>query len=181
MKKTKRVICKSGLVGWQCRLKENYSNYLEFESYCEIYNLHIKLGFELPIKAWKANPIIQGSTNPDDFCMVEPINKLTVFDNDGETFDRYTILDNKTGEMIGASEHPFSPLGFGQHCGNVADNYWNVAHGYSWRRNIDKRLLNKRIQFAVNYFLADCSHVGRKIEFDQLPADVQQFAKQSFS
>jgi len=106
---------------------------------------------------------------------------LVCFDNNGETFDRYTILEKNTGEMIGASEKPFNPLGFGQYCGNVADNYWNVAYGSGWQRNIDKRLLNKRITFAVNHFLNDCSHIGRIVDFDTLPKDVQQFAKDSFS
>ena len=68
-------------------------------------------------------------------------NKLVVLDNGGLTFDRYTIIDKSTGDMIGASDNPFHPLGFGQFCGNV----------------------------------------GKVIEFDTLPDDVQKFAKQSFT
>lgn len=104
---------------------------------------------------------------------------LVCFDKNGETFDRFTILNKKDGEMIGTSEMPFNPLGFGQHCGNVADNYWNVAYGAGWHRT-DKRTVNKRIRFAVNHFLSDCSHIGKIIPFEQLPEDVQKFAKQSF-
>lgn len=107
-------------------------------------------------------------------------NKLICLDNGGETLDRYTIIDRISGEMIGASCQPFSPLGFGQHCGNVADNYWFIAYGYGWRRGCNKRLLNKRIKYAVDLFLSGCGNVGKEIDFNTLPPDVQKFAKQSF-
>jgi len=107
-------------------------------------------------------------------------DKFICLDNGGKTFDRYTIIERGTGEMIGSSEQPFHPLGFGQFCGNVADNYWRVAYGYSWRNGCNKRLLNKRIKYAVDLFLSDCGNVGKVIDFNTLPDDVQQFAKQSF-
>jgi hypothetical protein len=103
------------------------------------------------------------------------------FDNGGESYDRYTVLNAKTGEMIGASAEPYHPMGFGQHVGNVADNYWHVAYGSGWRRGCDTRLLNRRIKFGVQQFLNDCTHIGKKVEFETLPADVQKFAQQSFT
>ena len=106
--------------------------------------------------------------------------KLIILDNGGATFDRYTIIDRLTGEMAGASDNPFHPLGFGQYCGNVADNYWQQAYGYSWRNGCNKRLLNKRIKYAIDLFLADCGNVGKVVEFSSLPEKVQQFAKQYF-
>jgi hypothetical protein len=108
------------------------------------------------------------------------MKNIIVLDNGGETFDRYTIIDKATGDMIGASDNPFHPQGFGQYCGNVADNYWFTAYGYGWRKGCDTKLLNKRIKYAIDLFLNDCSNVGKRIEFSALPADVQQFAKQSF-
>lgn len=108
------------------------------------------------------------------------MKNLLILDNNGKTFDRYTIINTKDGEMIGASEMPFNPLGFGQHCGNVADNYWNTAYGYQWRKGCNEKLISKRIKFAINEFKKDCSHVGKEIKFSDLPAAVQQFAKQSF-
>ena len=109
------------------------------------------------------------------------MKNLLILDNGGETYDRYTIVDKKTGDMIGANDTPFHPLGFGQYCGNVADNYWNVAYGYGWRNGCNNRLLNKRIKYGVNHFANDCSHVGNPITWEQLPADVQKFALQSFT
>jgi hypothetical protein len=105
--------------------------------------------------------------------------KLVCLDNGGETFDQYTIIDTSTGDMIGASDCPFSPLGFGQYCGNVAHNYWVTAYGYGWDRT-DPITLKKRVKYAVDHFLNDCAHVGRAIPFDELPKDVQKFAAQSF-
>jgi len=108
-------------------------------------------------------------------------SKFICLDNGGETFDRYTIIERATGDMIGASEQPFNPLGFGQFCGNVADNYWFNAFGTGWRNGCNKVILNKRIKYAVDLFLADCGNVGKPVEFDTLPADVQKFAKHAFS
>lgn len=107
--------------------------------------------------------------------------KYIVLDNNGESFDRYTIIETATGEMIGASEQPFHPLGFGQHCGNVADNYWRVAYGYQWRNGCNDKLLSKRIRFAVDHFLNDCAHVGKRIKYNQLPEQVQKFVTHAFS
>lgn len=107
-------------------------------------------------------------------------HNLICFDNGGETFDRYTILNTADGEMIGASDHPFHPQGFGQFCGNVAHNYWVTAYGAGWRRGCDEKILRKRIKYAVERFLSDCEHIGRRIDFDFMPDEVQRFAAQSF-
>jgi hypothetical protein len=64
------VTCKSGLEGWQCHLRENYDGLEEFVAYCETYGIHTRLGFETPEEAWKANPVVQGSTDPEDLCKV---------------------------------------------------------------------------------------------------------------
>ena len=61
----KKVICKSGLTGWQDKLQKVYSSLEEFEDYCD-YGIHSRLGFETPLEAWDANPTIQGSTDPSD-------------------------------------------------------------------------------------------------------------------
>lgn len=63
----RRVKCDSGLPGWQCRLRENYSSYDEFEAFSETYGLAERLGFDSPLDAWDANPLIQGSVEPSDY------------------------------------------------------------------------------------------------------------------
>ena len=41
-------------------------------------------------------------------------HKLTVYDNDGITFDRYTVVIPR-GDVFGMSENPSSPQGFNQY------------------------------------------------------------------
>lgn len=52
-----RVKCKSGLSGWQSRLRDNYGSYDEWLAYAELFGLHIRLGFKTPLAAWRANPV----------------------------------------------------------------------------------------------------------------------------
>ena len=68
----KRVICKSGIKGWQMRIRKAYASCEEFISYATTYGLHTRLGFETPEAAWEANPLIQGSVIPADYCTITP-------------------------------------------------------------------------------------------------------------
>lgn len=71
----KQVKCRSGVIGWQCKLKKNYTCFEEFRLYAETFNLHNRLGYKTPEKAWKANPTIQGSTIPSDLRKVKTKKK----------------------------------------------------------------------------------------------------------
>ena len=45
--------------------------------------------------------------------------KISVFDNGGETIDRYTVI---IGNLVyGMSSNATSPSGFNQYCGDVSD------------------------------------------------------------
>jgi hypothetical protein len=67
----KRVKCKSGIEGWQMRLKRVYvGNYAEWVHYAELRDLHTRLGYATPEEAWLANPVVQGSVIPEDYCKV---------------------------------------------------------------------------------------------------------------
>ena len=67
----KRVICASGIEGWQCRLRENYEGCFDaFRAYDEIYGIAGRLGFETAPAAWEANPVIPGSVIPEDLRVV---------------------------------------------------------------------------------------------------------------
>jgi hypothetical protein len=68
-----KITCKSGLTGERDYLRNPYDNNFEkFEEYCEIYNLHTRLGFNTPEDAWQANPLIESSVNPSDLRIVTP-------------------------------------------------------------------------------------------------------------
>lgn len=68
----KKVKCKSGIIGWQCRLRENYENdFGSFQAYSEMWGIAKRLGFDSAEQAWKKNPTIQGSVLPDDLRVVK--------------------------------------------------------------------------------------------------------------
>jgi len=52
---------------WKDKLQNVYSDFEEFLSYDEIYNLSERLGFSSPEEAWEANPLISGSVNPEEY------------------------------------------------------------------------------------------------------------------
>ena len=66
------VRCQSGLMGWRTRLRNNYKDFDEWEHYSNMRGLCHRLGYGNPLRAWNANPIIEGSTNPSDFRKVKP-------------------------------------------------------------------------------------------------------------
>lgn len=56
---------------WKGRLKKQYKDFAEFEHYDEIYGLAKRLGFKSAKEAWQKNPLIQGSTDPNDYKVVK--------------------------------------------------------------------------------------------------------------
>lgn len=97
-----------------------------------------------------------------------------VLDNDGETFDRYTIILSN-GDIFGSSFDPFHTQGFGQWCGNIADNYMTVSYGSQWRKNCRVKVCTNE---AIKNYLSDCSNVGYPVNFETLPDKVKQYVKQ---
>ena len=66
----KTITAKSGIKGWQDKLQRIYESFDEFVAFCDMYNIHARLGFNSPEEAWEDNPTIQGSTNPSDLRVV---------------------------------------------------------------------------------------------------------------
>lgn len=79
------------------------------------------------------------------------------FDNGGESFDRYTLIEGETTSgcqgptlwYIGSSENPCHPQGFWQHGELPLVNCRNIRGRF------------------------DLSHLGKRVPFDSLPAAVQ--------
>lgn len=104
---------------------------------------------------------------------------ITVLDNGGKTFDRYTIINRKTGDVWGASENPFHPQGFGQYSHNIADAYWFHAYGTGWRKRAkDGGTLNRCIKATVTEYLADYGKVRKKVRLSELPKEVLKYIDQ---
>ena len=64
----KQVKCKSGITGWESRLRKVYDTYDQFRRLSEFYGLHTRLGYKTPKGAWRSNPVIRGSVIPSDYC-----------------------------------------------------------------------------------------------------------------
>jgi hypothetical protein len=80
------------------------------------------------------------------------MNILEIRDNQGETYDRYTVVYNVIADSRGnylalaMSAHPFHPLGSGQHC--------TAQPG---------------------------AHLGKKISFPALPADCRTLVRRDLN
>ena len=51
-------------------LQDEYLDMEEFLMYDETYGFAERLGFDSPIEAWEANPLIQFSTDPGDYGLI---------------------------------------------------------------------------------------------------------------
>lgn len=98
------------------------------------------------------------------------MENLAIFDNGGETFDRYTViyLDEPVSDdpyysdrylYFAMSERPFHPQGFGQH-GEI-DLFPSQLK--QLRKGKGQRLF---------------SHLGKRIDFEDLPEDCKKAVKQ---
>jgi hypothetical protein len=99
-------------------------------------------------------------------------NSIVVLDNNGESFDRYTIINRKTGDVWGASENPSHPQGFGSYNHNIADSYWSTAYGSAWRKRINEKMA---IKCAVRNYLIDTTNIGARVSLKTLPKEVLTF------
>jgi hypothetical protein len=66
-----RVKCKSGLTGWQGKLRDQYESFEHFTAYAETYGLHTRLGYKTIAGAWRGNPTVRGSVIPTDYEKVK--------------------------------------------------------------------------------------------------------------
>ena len=68
------IRCKSGIFGWQSKLRKVYASFAEFKAFDEMYGLHGRLGYKSSKSAWGKNPTVQGSVLPGDFRKVRGYN-----------------------------------------------------------------------------------------------------------
>ena len=74
----KKIVCKSGLQGEQCHLRDIYVDFFEWQAYSNMYRLSKRLGFNSARIAWALNPVVEGSTNPSDFRLSCDTSKFRV-------------------------------------------------------------------------------------------------------
>ena len=56
---------------WKGPLQSEYSSFEEFKGYSDNYGLAERLGFASAEEAWEANPVVEGSVNPEDYKVAE--------------------------------------------------------------------------------------------------------------
>jgi hypothetical protein len=67
----KQVICKSGLKGWQARVRKVYESLEDLRAWDQMYGIASRLGYTTPEALWEANPTIRGSVEPGDLEVVK--------------------------------------------------------------------------------------------------------------
>jgi hypothetical protein len=100
-----------------------------------------------------------------------------VFDNSGETLDRYSILTND-GDVCAASADPF--LGIGQFSHNICDKY-AISYGVNWRKRLDEKKITKQ---EIKDYLKEARQLGlnwlgKEIKsVKQLPENLVRYIEQ---
>jgi len=109
--------------------------------------------------------------------MKKPKLLLAVYDNGGETLDRYTVI-LKDGDVYGCSEDPQYVMGVGQFNHNIADARMMIEYGASWRERCD---VKKCTKYAIDKYLNDVEilkSIGKKVDWIILPEKLKQYIAQ---
>jgi hypothetical protein len=103
------------------------------------------------------------------------MNKFIIFDNEGKTPDRYTIINKETGDVFGSDENPDSPNGAGKFHGNCADHRI-IMNGTGWRRKLPgKKVIKAEVDNYINNAKLDSDWLGNEVDFNSLPVNVRQY------
>jgi hypothetical protein len=101
-----------------------------------------------------------------------------VFDNGGNTTDRYTIVNMETADVFGASENPRDPSGLGRWIGNLADHK-TVLYGAGWRQRLPaKKVIQAEIENYVNNAKLDPEWLGIEVESEDLPEALRSYIEE---
>lgn len=102
--------------------------------------------------------------------------RVWVLDNEGETYDRYTIVLQNC-DVYGASCDPFAANGMGGYSHNIANSYYYHAWGANWRKHLNaKKLIVEKLREYLNS--GDAPQIGKFITRAEVPEKVLQYIKQ---
>jgi hypothetical protein len=98
-----------------------------------------------------------------------------VFDNKGQTPDRFTIINRETGDVFGASENPAGPCGIAKFCGNCADHKI-VLYGAGWRQSLPpKKIIHAEVENYIGNARLNGDWLGVEVALDSLPLGVRDY------
>ncbi len=103
-----------------------------------------------------------------------------VFDNEGRTADRYTIVDSLTN-VFGCSVDPFWPQGIAMYCFTGTDDSERYFRdqGKEMPKYVIKNKLSEILRGFRGRGLDSENAIGKEIKkFDSLPPDVQKYILQ---
>lgn len=88
---------------WSGPLRDEYTDFEEFEAYDEMYNLSGRLGFDSAEEAWEANPVVKGSTDPNDYGLESEGDRLDIneIEFEGSLIDEYPVDESQTVSNAG--------------------------------------------------------------------------------
>lgn len=102
--------------------------------------------------------------------------KYYIFDNSGESLDRYTVID-KHGDMLALSE---TGAGVNMFAGNCIDSYMFTSFGSGWRRVCDvNKIVKHELPRIIREFEQE-GNIGKRLRFSQVPKDIQKLIRDRF-
>jgi hypothetical protein len=103
------------------------------------------------------------------------MKKFIIFDNGGQTVDRFTIINKETGDIFGCSDTPNAPGCAGGLIGNCVSHRIIVC-GAGWRQRLPgKNIIKEEVDNYVNNARLDPDWLGREVDLINLPMNVKHF------
>ena len=103
---------------------------------------------------------------------------VIIFYNEGDSYDCYTAVLKKTGDVYGFNSEPFHPMGFGQYSGCVTDRL-NITFGYGWRNHLNE---TKMLKVELKHYLSEAKNnpnwLGKEIKLSELSENAQKYVQQ---
>ena len=107
---------------------------------------------------------------------------IIIFDNGGQTYDRYTGVITKTGDVLAFNDSPFHPAyGFGQYAGNVCDRM-NITYSYSWTKHFDEsKILKRELKNYITEARNNPTWIGKEVSLDAMTEDARRYINQQLN
>lgn len=103
------------------------------------------------------------------------MTKFIVFDNDGRTTDRYTVVDRLSGDVFAACEQSNEAGITGRYCGNCADHRITL-YGAGWRQ---MPLTQKAIEAETNNYVRNAqlnpAWLGKELPQRHYPLNLRAY------
>ncbi|HVU97111.1 MAG TPA: hypothetical protein VHE34_17900 [Puia sp.] len=103
------------------------------------------------------------------------MTKYIVFDNEGHTSDRYTIVDRISGNVFAACEQSNDAGVTGRYCGNCADHRVTL-YGAGWRQMpLSQRIIMAETDNYVRNAQLNPDWLGKQLPWRYCPLSLQEY------